>query len=191
MSAYMWRYRYKDTDLFMQFMSDVASLLHDGDSAIGVTDEDDGTTVTDDLVNASDNEETTEVTEGTSTVAKRCGKRKIIPYRSMLMNDSRYNNEQYVILTIKGEPYPATCRHCRKAVDPGTLCFRIQGALAVDYISKNVVERAFYYHGNHCVTSSQPIWTNIRKPTVFDVSDEVSNAQILFIENSCILVRRK
>ena len=114
-------------------------------------------------------------------------KKSKLPYKDILMNDDRYKNKQSTILTIKGEPHEATCRHCKHTITPGTLCFRIEGTICVEYKTKNVVEKSLYYHASNCITSSQPIWTNVRKPTCFEVSPDVTDLQIQQAKNNCSL----
>ena len=69
-------------------------------------------------------------------------KKSKLPYKDILMNDDRYKNKQSTILTIKGEPHEATCRHCKHTITPGTLCFRIEGTICVEYKTRNVVEKS-------------------------------------------------
>ena len=122
---------------------------------------------------------------------KSIKRKKKSVYKDLLKKDPRYSNEQKTFLLIKGSPHEATCRNCSSTITPGMLCFRIEGALVIDYVTDLVVEKNLYYHPNHCVTSGQPFWSNVKKPTSFEVSADVTDEQIQKTLENCNLVFKK
>ena len=120
----------------------------------------------------------------------RISNKKSVSYQNTLKKDIRYNQVQKTVLMIKGEPFDALCRHCKDPISPGMLCFRVEGVLTVDFGTDKVIEKNLYFHATYCVTSSQPVWTNIRKPTVFEISSDVTKQQLQHAKNHCDLVQK-
>ena len=110
--------------------------------------------------------------------------------QQLLMDDPGYKNAQTVTLKVKQPPQSAACRNCRFPVMPGELCFQMDGVLTVEYQTERVVDdRKYYFHANHCVTSSLPPWTNMRKPSHFTVSPEVTETQTNGVLQHCTLAK--
>ena len=109
-------------------------------------------------------------------------------YLEILKKDGRYSDDQIVTLLLKAGTHEASCRSCKFPIGPGTLCFAVEGALAVDYGSEKAIPRKFYFCANHCINMQAPAWTNIRSPFSFLASPEVKEEDRQKVEQNCRLV---
>lgn len=126
----------------------------------------------------------------TSHLQKKKPRRSRALIQDILRKDSKFYDEQVLTLMLKSGSREATCRTCRNVIRPGILCFKLTGALAVEYEKDCAVGRAFYFCSNeHCISAPKPVWTNIRNPVAYKVSSEVTSEQYEEFSEGCSLLR--
>ena len=107
-------------------------------------------------------------------------------FLNILQNNARYNDTQSVMLHRK-VGHSADCRSCRACVRPGTMCFVLEGALSVIYKTDTARVQKFYFCAGPCLSSPPPPWTNIRVPSYFSASGDVTEQERRLVEDACFI----
>ena len=103
---------------------------------------------------------------------------------------ARFCNKVIIITTHrqfvchKKDKRSAKCIKCRQSIARGTNCFVIDGALNVPYNSERAVEHKVYSCPT-CILGVSPPSTNIRPPTRFQASEEMTEQECQMIETTC------
>ena len=102
----------------------------------------------------------------------------------LLQSDQRFNDKQTVTL-LKKIGRQAKCRTCRTDILPQSTCFSVEGASTVLFESDKTIVQIFYFCAGPCIISTSPPWTNIRLPTHFSASQDISEEECRQIEGIC------
>ena len=109
-------------------------------------------------------------------------------FDEILMASGKYNNVQTTLLHKKTTK-SAKCTKCKITITRCTNCFVVDDALTVPFNSGKAAPQNFYFCAEPaCVLSVPPPWTNIRLPTRFRASHEITDEEREAIQLNCKLV---